>query len=97
MPDLNAYSEVFLVFVKALYDHGWAVPFDWPGWQEEVERLVESPEGVTDADAATIRRLLTLHVRKDRFCEGHLAEMLENGHILALLRRLREIRGGACL
>jgi hypothetical protein len=38
--------------------------------------------------------LLTTHSRKDRFCEGHLAAMFENGHIVALLRRLRELKNG---
>lgn len=85
-------SDEVRVFVQVLYRHGWIVPFDWPSWQDEAERLVGSPEELAEVDAATIRRLLTVHVRKDRFCEGHLAEVLESGHILALLRRLREIR-----
>ncbi|WP_406699679.1 DUF6508 domain-containing protein [Singulisphaera sp. Ch08] len=87
-----SYSEDVSSFIQVLYKQGWVVSFDWPQWQEEAERLVESPTDLARADAATIRRLLTLHVRKDRFCEGHLAEMLKNGHILALLYRLREIR-----
>jgi hypothetical protein len=40
----------------------------------------------------TLCRLYTLHVRKDRFCEGHFAAMLANGHIAALTRRLKAIR-----
>jgi hypothetical protein len=32
------------------------------------------------------------HVRADRFVEGHLASVLESGHITAILRRLRGIR-----
>jgi hypothetical protein len=92
-----SYSEGVRAFTETLYDQGWIVSFDWPKWQEEARRLVESPEGLAGADAATIRALLKLQVRKDRFCEGHLAEMLDNGHILALLSRLREIRGGVSL
>jgi len=33
------------------------------------------------ADLETIRKLLTLHVRKERFCEGHLLGMFESGHL----------------
>ena len=32
------------------------------------------------------------HIHKDRFCEGHLAAMFENGHVVTLLRRLKAIR-----
>lgn len=39
-----------------------------------------------------MQKLLTTHVRKERFCSGHLAGMIENGHILALLKRLAAIR-----
>ena len=79
-------------FVEALYEHGWVVPFDWPAWREEAERYVGSPESVAGADLDTIRRLLTTHVRQDRFCDGHLAEMIRNGHVAVVLRRLQELR-----
>ena len=29
--------------------------------------------------------------RSDRFCEGHFGEMIENGEMLAIVRRLAEI------
>jgi hypothetical protein len=36
--------------------------------------------------------LLTLHVRKERFCEGHIAAMVEAGYIQGILERLKEMR-----
>ncbi|QDT48935.1 hypothetical protein Pan258_29820 [Symmachiella dynata] len=53
---------------------------------------VNSPGMIESSDVKTIRKLFTTHVRKDRFCEGHLATMFENGHIVALMRRLQQIR-----
>lgn len=44
------------------------------------------------ADATTIQKLFTTHIRADRFCEGHLASLFENGFIVALLQRLKRIR-----
>jgi len=78
-------------FQGALHDHGWIETFDWIAWQNEAARYVASPELVAAADAETIRKLLTNHVRHDRQCQGHLAAQFESGHILALLRRLQEI------
>jgi hypothetical protein len=78
-------------FVDALHDHGWIEAFDWNAWQDDADRYVASPELVAAADAEAIRKLLTSHVRKDRECQGHLARQFESGHILALLRRLKEI------
>lgn len=78
-------------FQQALYDNGWIKPFDWGEWQETARAHVEDPAKVESADAETIQKLFTTHVRKERFCEGHLAAMFENGHIVGLLRRLREL------
>ena len=88
-----AYSKPVLQFQQALYDHGWVTPsFNWPKWQETAKEYVKSPERIDAADIKTIRKLLTTHVRKERFREGHLAEMFESGHVVALLRRLQELR-----
>lgn len=78
-------------FLGTLYDHGWIESFDWSAWQDAAARYAASPELVASADADTIRKLLTSHVRKDRECQGHLAAQFESGHILALLRRLKAI------
>ena len=86
------YGDPLEAFVRALYGEGWIEQFDWEKWQENAAQYVDSPDLLASADAETIRKLLTTHIRKDRFCEGHLAAMFENGHIVALLRRLKEIR-----
>ncbi len=85
-------SDAVTEFVEALYENGWVEPFDWGAWQDTAARYVESPDMVAQADLGTIRMLLTTHARKDRFCEGHLAAMIECGHIAACLRRLRDLR-----
>jgi hypothetical protein len=79
-------------FVQALYSQQIVFSFDWPSWQEEAKRFVADPEALKTADLLTLRKLLTTHVRKDRFVEGHMASMLECGHIAAILRRLGKIR-----
>lgn len=85
-------DEKLSEFVEVLYQHGWVTPFDWPAWREEADRFVASPGLLASADLDVLRKLLTSHVRQDRFCEGHLAEMVRTGHVAALLRRLRELR-----
>ena len=87
------YDEAVVEFEQILYANDWVTPkFDWGEWQDVAEEYVDSPEKIKSADVVTVQKLLTTHVRKDRFCDGHLASMFENGHIVALLRRLKEIR-----
>lgn len=72
--------------------------FDWPAWAGDARRL-EEPAALATASLDEVRRLLTLHVRADRFDEGHLAGVLRAGHLSAILRRLAaiaaELRAGA--
>jgi hypothetical protein len=91
MPGLDT-SEAVNGFVQALYENGWVESFDWGAWQDTAARYAESSELVAQADVDTIRKLLTTHARKDRFCEGHLVAMIESGHIATCLRRLSGLR-----
>jgi hypothetical protein len=88
MEDSKAEWEI----VEALNSGGFVTAFDWPAWQEEGRRYLDDGTLIDTADLTTLCRLYTLHVRKDRFCEGHFAAMLENGHIAAMTRRLNVIR-----
>ena len=87
------FSDLVSEFRQALYDNGWTPrSFEWPKWQETAQKYVAEPGRIDSADIETIKKLFTTHIRKDRFCDGHLAVMFENGHIVALLRRLQELR-----
>jgi hypothetical protein len=90
--DPYIYSPQVLQFVETLYREGFIVPFDWSAWQDEAARYVTDPSLLDSADLPTLQKLLTTHVRADRFSSGHLAQMIECGHILAVLRRLKTIR-----
>lgn len=78
-------------FISALEKHGWVVRFDWPAWLEESGFDIHSKEVLKEANLETIRKVITAHVRGDRFCEGHLLTMLEDGYFTALLKRIEQI------
>jgi len=77
--------------VELAHDSNLVYPFNWQAWPEEAARYCNDPTLLSSADLSTIRKLLTVHVRKDRFCGGHLAAMVEEGHLIAILYRLREL------
>jgi hypothetical protein len=87
-----AYSPAVEQFVAALYAQGLIVKFDWGAWCDSGNVYMEDPEHLAQADLLTLRKLLTAHVRQDRFIEGHLAQMFESGHTAAILPRLQAIR-----
>jgi len=79
-------------FVQACYDSGFVQAFDWPKWQSNAARLLKDEEAFfRTADLETLVKLLTTHIRKDRFVDGHLLCVMESGHIGRILRRLRDL------
>lgn len=87
------FDETARGFIQALYDHGWiATDFDWRDWMDTAQEITETPGAIEAADAETIRKLLTTHVRYDRFCYDHLAAIFAEGQVVRLLQRLRAIR-----
>jgi Family of unknown function (DUF6508) len=78
-------------FMQTLYDNGFVLmDFEWSTW-EGAGRIAEHPEVLATADLETICKLLTVHARSDRFCEGHFGEVIESGQMLAIVRRLAKI------
>jgi ADP-ribosyl-[dinitrogen reductase] hydrolase len=86
---LWSYSPRVDEFQRALYELGFAIDFDWGEWQDEAERLTVTPGALDDVDLVTLMKLLTLHVRKERFSEGYIATALQQGWIVAILERLQ--------
>lgn len=66
--------------------------FDWTQWEAEAQLLSQDPGAVARADFPTLRRLITYHLRRERFDEGHLARMTQSGHLRPILTRLTELR-----
>lgn len=90
----SSWSAEALDFQQTLHDTALIFDFDWGAWHGQAEKFFDDPEAVAGADEATLRRLLTLHVRREHFDEDHLLDMLRSGHVSAILRRARKLTVG---
>jgi O-acetyl-ADP-ribose deacetylase (regulator of RNase III) len=97
-PQANPFSPYIYArevnrFIQVLYDEGFILhSFDWGVWLEEANRYVAEPIHLDSADLVTLQKLMTTHIRAEKFKSGHLAQILDNGHLLIVLNRLCEIR-----
>lgn len=55
--------------------------------------LIADDAVVASASMKRLRSLLTYCVRGERFVDGHWAMMIREGRVVAILRRLKELRG----
>ena len=85
------YPAPVRAFFRSFDNSGLFIPFDWVSWQKKAARICAALGLIQNADLLTIRKLLTTHFRKERFCEGHLASLCASGHIVSVLKRLRQL------
>ncbi|GAB4264373.1 MAG: hypothetical protein Kow0080_03350 [Candidatus Promineifilaceae bacterium] len=73
----------------------WAKDGVWidPGYDPKIaSELIQDDAYIAQATVEELRPLITFCVRGERLQEGHWANMLEQGRVQAILRRLKEIR-----
>ncbi len=89
-PD-ESFLQMVSRFLDACYKNGFIVRFDWESWDAAAREYLSDGARLAGADFPQVRRLLTWHVRQNRFARDHLAEMIAGGHVLAILRRLKDL------
>ena len=58
---------------------------------EHHEAIVASGKAIEEYTLDELKTMFTFISRGERFCDGHIATFVENGELLRLLKRLREI------
>jgi len=84
------YHPAVYEFMQVCFENGLVLSFDWGAWSHEARRYMNDHLLVASADLETCVKLLTAHLRAERFCDGHLEGVLRSGHITAVLRRLKD-------
>jgi hypothetical protein len=88
-------ADWLLGFQRAASANAWVRPgFDWPDWYQSAGRAIEDPEQLERAGVDDICRLLTAHIRRERFVEGSLGTFVSSGLLKGILQRLAVIREG---
>ena len=80
-------------FTKMAYDRGWVRSFDWPKWMRTKvgRRFITNPATITSAMANQLSKLLTSHIRGERFCNGALNGAFEFRLLIAVARRAQTL------
>lgn len=85
-------SDRVIEFIEVTHREEFVQSFDWMAWSEEHRDAIAADAVFDDADLELLIRVITTHVRADRFAEGHLTNMLESGTIGRILLRLQVLR-----
>jgi len=86
------YSTNVYKFMRIITEWGLVGDFSWPEWQDEAMKYVQYRELIKTADLESLQKLLITIVRKERFCAGVFADMIDKGIVLCILERLKVVR-----
>lgn len=87
--DSSSDHELKSQIIELIYDNELIYPFDWTNWKEGVNFIENENHNYEEKDLIFLIKLLTLHVRKDRFCEGWLDQMLNDKTIFYILSAIK--------
>jgi hypothetical protein len=85
----NTALETFVITVHA---SGFVQPYDWIADDAARRDQIRDPAALFSMDLDTFRRTVIVHVRADRFCEGHLLSLARSGYLTAVIKRAGELR-----
>ncbi len=86
------WSTVTSVFVKILNNLQLIISFDWGNWPEGKNILNNPTQLYDDLDTITLCKLLTAIVRSDKFSDGFLIGVLEDGTISKIIDAIKNKR-----
>lgn len=71
---------------------GFIEMFDWQAWLETIgNEHLKSIEYLEKSDLETLRKLMTAHLRIERFAAGHLQGLFASGYMHAFILRLEAL------
>jgi hypothetical protein len=82
------YDDLLFGMLDAMRNTDFIYEFDWMGFGKQAEQLVAKPELLAVADLETLRKLFTAHSRNESLNDGHLADMIDEGHLKLAVKRL---------
>lgn len=83
-------KEIVTRFFNLVYELGIVTAFAWPKWKKGFTILETEGYDFTQLDKITLCKLITVHVRGDKFSEGNLVRAFESGQMQNILRALKE-------
>jgi hypothetical protein len=80
-------------FIRHCYDQGWVMQLNWPEWiaTDEAKNLCNTAAILNTATPEQLAALLTTSIRQSRFVEGGLEAWYENGWLLAICQRAKQL------
>jgi hypothetical protein len=86
------YPDLVIDLTHAIYRSELTIPFKWLAWKRHATKYARKRGLLETARLETIKRMLTVSVRQDRFAGGLMPMLCSSGLMQACLERLAVLR-----
>lgn len=86
--ELIRYADALYTLLDEMRVRDFIYDFDWMSWGKEADKLIDNPTLLDNASLDSLQRLMTCHSRNESLKDGHLAAMIDQGHLRRLFERL---------
>lgn len=87
--NLESAMEAMLLMMEST---GFMAAFNWVEEFRERRELLDSDAALSKIDLERLRKIMTAHVRMDRFDNGHLLRLVRSGYWRSCYQRLVQLR-----
>lgn len=84
-------SDIVSKFHDVVYKKNIEIVFDWGNWKKGQDILENELSDFSKLDLITLVKLITTIVRNDRFSTGYLVSKFEDGTILKIIKRIKNL------
>jgi hypothetical protein len=85
------YNDAVRGFMNSCYNEGFIYSYDWAEYSKKAKEIEGRKPSYDGASLFELCKILTGHMRNERFCDGHIASIIEDGTMIALLESLEQI------
>ena len=86
--EVFAYSKEYNRF-QSLIRTDFALDFEWTTWTVMANSYLKNPNRLISASLTDIRKILTCHIKNEALENGHLAYIVDSGHLDKVIERLK--------
>ncbi len=79
-------------FISDLYAGNFIQAYDWMSWRDTARLYMKNLSAIQQTDWENLIKLITYHIRRDRFVSGHLKSALDQQQFVYILERIEDLK-----
>lgn len=85
------YDDELYALLETMRNINFIYEFDWMAFGKKADQLIADEQFLAKAELETLRKLFTAHSRNESLYDGHMAGMIDSGHLQLAVKQLHTL------